>query len=531
MPEHDVQPGLAPAAMLAGPPPPPGVSDLPAAYNVVADLLDEPVARGERPGPALVTAPPGSGEVSYGDLAALVARAGGALVAAGARREDRVAILADDSVDWVVGFLGAIRTGLVAVPLNTLLPPEDTLVALAVARPSVLLADAERRAAIEPLLERLEVRPRTIAIDGDWLDGAEPRPAAPTLADEPALILFTSGTTGEPKGAVHAQRDLAVGRCFSATMEYGPGDRLWSTSKLFFAFAVGSTLSSALAVGAAVVVSPGRVTPERVAEVLAATRPTVLASVPTVYARLLHADLDPGEFTSLRTATSAGETLPPEVGARIRERFGVDVHEHLGSTEYIHPFTATRPGAIHPGSVGPLMPGVEALILVDGRPAEVDEPGDLWVRGPAVMDGYRHRRAATAAALSGGWLRTGDVVRAGADGVLTVQGRSDDIMKVGGVKVAPAEVEAVLFEHPAVAEAAVVGVPDADGLVVPHAFVVPAPGADRDAAALQRWVKERMPRYAYPRRVTFVDDLPRTATGKVQRFRLRQWVSPPADPR
>jgi benzoate-CoA ligase len=275
-----------------------------------------------------------------------------------------------------------------------------------------------------------------------------------------------------------------------------------------------------------VVVNPSRVTPERVAEVLAATNPTVLASVPTVYARLIHAGLDAAPFASLRTATSAGETLPPEVAARVGEQFGVDVYEHLGSTEYIHPFAATRPGAIRPGSVGPLMPGVEALILADGRPADVGESGDLWIRGPAVMDGYRHRRDATVATLSGGWLRTGDVVLADADGVLTVQGRSDDMMKVGGIKVAPAEVEAVLFEHPAVAEAAVVGMPDADGLTVPWAFVVPAPDAERDAAALQQWVSERMPRYAYPRHISFVDDLPRTATGKVQRFRLREEAQP-----
>ncbi len=520
-----VTPGFDTPAMLSGPPPPPGVTDLPAEYNAVVDLLDEPVARGERRGLALVAPPPALAEMAYADLAARVACAGAVLGDAGAGREDRVAILADDSVDWVVAFLGAIRAGFVAVPLNTFLPPADTLVALRIARPRLLLVDAERRAGIEPLLDGLEVSPLVVGLDREWpslLDAADPRAPASTLADEPALILFTSGTTGEPKGAVHAHRDLAAGRCFSALMGYGSDDRLWSTSKLFFAFAVGSTLSSALAVGASVVVNHGRVTPERVREVLAATRPTVLASVPTVYARLIHAGLDPVPFASLRMAISAGEALPPEVGARVRDQFGIEVHEHLGSTEYIHPFAATPPGAVRPGSVGPLMPGVEALILADGRPAEVGESGELWIRGPAVMDGYRNRRAATIATVSAGWLRTADVVRADKDGALTVQGRSDDIMKVGGIKVAPVEVEAVLLEHPSVAEVAVVGVPDADGLVAPWAFVVLAPGADREAPALQEWVKRRTPPQARPRRVWFVDDLPRTPTGKVQRFRLRE---------
>jgi benzoate-CoA ligase family protein len=518
------------------------VLDLPVSYNAVVDLLDEPVGRGVRPGVALVTPPPDGGELSYADLAARVARAGSALRAAGARREDRVAILADDSVDWVVAFLGAVRAGLVAVPLNTLLPPEGTLAALAIARPAVLLADAERGEALAPLLDRLEVPPALVLVDGDGPDGwparlarAAPLQAAATLADEPALILFTSGTTGAPKGAVHAHRDLAVGRCFADLMAYTSRDRLWSTSKLFFAFAVGSTLSSALSVGASVVVHRGRVTPQRVGEVLAATRPSVLASVPTVYARLSHADLDPGAFASLRTATSAGESLPPEVAARVRQRYGVTILEHLGSTEYIHPFTATRPGRVKPGSVGPVMPGVEAAIVVDDtRPAEVDEPGELWIRGPAVMDGYRHRRDATIAALQGGWLRTGDVAHADADGALTVQGRSDDLMKVGGVKVAPVEVEAVLHAHPAVEEVAVVGVPDEDGLVQPWAFVLPAPDYQPTAGlvvSLQAWAKDRLPRYAYPRRVEFVTDLPRTATGKVQRFRLLENVTRPGDPR
>lgn len=526
---------LPEAGLLRGPVPPPGVTDLREDYNAVVDLLDRPVAEGRRAGPALLTPPPEPSELSYADLADQVSRAGMVLGESGARREDRVALYADDSPAWVAAFLGAVRAGLVAVPLNTMVTPDETLSSLAIARPRVLLADGPRRTVIEPLLDRLPVRPRVITLDDPGPDGwsaavqaAGRSSAADTLADEPALILFTSGTTGRSKGAVHAQRDLAVGRCFTALMGYGPHDRLWSTSKLFFAFALGSTVSSGLAAGASIVLHADRVTPERIAEVVGASRPTVLSSVPTLYARLVHAALDPSAFSSLRAAVSAGESLPADVARRFSERFGVEILEHIGCTEYIHPFAAIPPGAAKPGSVGPVMPGVEAAILVEGELARTGQFGDLWIRGPGVMDGYLHRRAATASTMAGGWLRTGDVARADEDGYLTMQGRSDEMMKVGGIKVSPVEVEAVLFDHPAVREVAVAGVPDPDHLVQPWAFVVPVPGtttSDGLVAELQRWVKERMPRYAYPRRVVFVDDLPRTATGKVQRFRLINQVA------
>jgi acyl-coenzyme A synthetase/AMP-(fatty) acid ligase len=515
---------FTPPEHLRGAPPPPGVVDLPDEYNVAGDLIDAGAAR-HGDACALVDASDRR-EVTYAGLADGTARASTVLADLGAVREGRVAVIADDSPEWIMATFGAMRAGMVAVPLSTLLPSEAIEAALELTRPQVVVVDAPRHEMVASLLP--DSAP-IVSIDDTGPDGwrhrmgsADPAAPAATRADEPALILFTSGTTGQQKGAVHAQRDLANGRCFADLMGYDTTDRLWATSKLFFSFAIGSTLSAGLSAGASIVLNRGPVTPERIVEVVGQTRPTVISSVPSLFARLVHGEYDPEPFASLRHAVSAGEALPPEIAARVHRRFGVEILEHLGSTEFVFPFTATPPGRSRAGSVGPVMPGVEAMILNGDRLAEIGEPGDLWISGPSVMDGYLHNRAATRRALVHGWLRVGDVVQSDADGYLTVRGRSDDLFMSSGIKVSPVEIEIQLAEHEAVSEVAVVGGPTADGLTRPWAFVVPADGARTDGLddELRTWVRERLPKHEAPRQIVLIDELPRTVTGKVRRFRL-----------
>jgi benzoate-CoA ligase len=361
--------------------------------------------------------------------------------------------------------------------------------------------------------------------------GAAP-PAAPTRASDPAFFLYTSGTTGEPKGVVHRHADLAVTaeRYAREILGLGPADRVLSAAKLYFAYGLGNSLTFPLSLGAEIVLHPDRATPEAMFDLIARESPTVFFGVPTLYAAMLaHPDL-PESLGRVRLCVSAGEALPPALYERWLTQFGVEILDGLGSTEMLHIFLSNCPGAARAGSSGKPVPGYEVrLVDADGRDVPDSEVGDLLARGDSAALSYHSRPEETARTMfAPGWLRTGDSYRRDADGYYFHVGRSDDLMKVSGLYVSPVEVEGLLAAHPAVVEAAVVGQLDEHGLTKPRAFVVLARGAqpsERLARELQDFVKAKSAPHKYPRRVDFVDELPKTATGKIRRHVLREKTS------
>ena len=350
-------------------------------------------------------------------------------------------------------------------------------------------------------------------------------PPDATIDDSPALWLYTSGTTGTPKGAMHRHANFRyVVECYADNvLRLMPNDVCYSVAKLFFAYGLGNSAIFPLAAGASAVLDPQRPTPATVAERLAADRPTLFFATPSFYGALLSAGVPADAFASVRMAVSAGEPLPAQVFSRFRDRFGVEIVDGLGSTEALHIFLSNRPGDIRPGTTGTPVPGYElALRDADGAPVPDGQPGNLFVRGPSTATGYWCRVATTRAVFQGEWLRTGDVYTRSPDGYYTCLGRSDDMLKAGGIWVVPAEVEGRLLEHPSVAQAAVVGVPDEYGIDKPIAYVVPAGGATVDPDELIAFARAGLAAYKRPRRVFVADDLPRTATGKLRRFAVRE---------
>jgi benzoate-CoA ligase family protein len=459
--------------------------------------------------------------VTYGELAEQVDRCGNALAALGVEIEQRVLIVLDDRPAFAAAFWGAAKLGAVAVPVSPLLATDEY---------EFILDDRRARC---PWLRAVVVADGPApsgALELDALLAA----AAPTLA--PAATFredlvywgYTSGSTGRPKAAVHSHKDLlaAADLVGVGVFGLGPDDRVFSASKLFFAFGLGNSLYFPARVGAASVLVPHRIDAERAFEVIAAERPTVFFTVPTLYARMLAVDdaEHRWDLSSLRYCVSSGEALPPAIFDAWAERFGVELVEVVGSTEALHDFIANRPGAARRGASGRLVPGFEARLLDEtGAPAPDGAVGHLLIKGEPTSPYYWNRLDRTRATMQGEWLRTGDMFSRDADGFYYFAGRADDMLKVAGMWVSPSEVEALLVEHPGVLEAGVVGVADAQGLTRPHAFVVLKQGvkaSDELAGALIELVRRRGGHRA-PAGVTFVEELPKTATGKVQRFRLR----------
>jgi benzoate-CoA ligase len=351
-------------------------------------------------------------------------------------------------------------------------------------------------------------------------------PVASTTADSPGLWLYSSGTTGTPKGVMHRHANLeATATTYGASvLRVTTSDRFLSVAKLFFAFGLGNSFTFPFSVGATAILEPGRPTPPGIAALAAAERPTLFFASPGFVAALLDAGVDPASFSSVRLAVTAGEALPADLARRYSERFGHPVLDGIGSTEALHIFLSNHEGAVRPGTSGTPVDGYEVKLL-DEADAEVtasDSPGYLHVRGPSVASGYWSRYEATKAAFRGDWLRTGDVYVRSDDGYYAFLGRNSDMIKAGGIWVAPAEVEAVLIEHPDVLEAAVIGARDKAGLEKVVAYVVPASGHTIDPEALDAHCRSRMAAFKRPREVVVVDELPKTATGKVQRYALRQ---------
>ena len=500
---------------------------IPSTFNAAAYFVDRHVAEGRGDRVAIECL---DECLTYADVRQGVDRFGHALRSAlGVRPGDRVLLLLVDGPAFVYGFFGAMKIGAVPIPLSTLWTPADYAYVVRDSGAAVMIVSPELFPRIEPIPanERLGLR-LVSATDDVWTRApAAALDAEPTSRDAPAFWLYSSGSTGAPKGCVHLHHDMAVcAELFGkGILGIGPDDRCFSAPKLFFAYGLGNALYFPFAVGATAILWPGPPTPRQVFAAIDRHRPTLFFFVPTGYARML---VEAGSFdlSSIRLASSAGESLPVAVYERFKTRFGIDILDGIGSTEVLHTFIANRPGAIRPGSSGQLVEGYDARLLDDdGQSVGPGETGNLWIKGDSICAEYWNQPEKTKGTIDGDWIRTGDKYSVDADGYYWYGGRSDDMLKVGGLWVSPAEVENIVVAHPSVLECGVIGREDRDGLIKPMAFVVLRDGergTPELAAALQQFVRERLAEYKRPRWVTFEAELPRTATGKLQRFRLRE---------
>jgi len=509
---------------------------LPQEFNVATWFVDRNVAEGRGARPAFHYE---DRVLTYAHVQDLTNRTGNALRELGVGMEDRVWMLCLDAPEFLGAFWGAIKIGAVPIPTNTLLRAADYVYFLRDSRAKVavvsapLLPEAGPALAQSPWLRHVVVAggpPGPHLAWDDLVARASSRlEPAPTSRDDTAFWLYSSGSTGFPKGAVHLHHDMVVCQETYARQVLGirESDRVYSAAKLFFAYGLGNAGYFPMGVGAESILYPHRPTPEGVFEVLARHRPTLFFGVPTLYAGMLAVkDAEKRyDLSALRLCVSAGESLPEEIYTRWRERFGVEVIDGIGTTEILHIFLSNRPGAVRPGSTGTPVPGYEAILVDDeGRPVLKGEIGNLRVKGDSTMAYYWNKHDKTKETLFGPWIQTGDKYHQDADGYFWYAGRADDMLKVGGIWVSPIEVEATLIKHAAVLEAAVVGKEDTDRLVKPQAFVVlkePAAGTAALADELKAFVKDRIAPYKYPRWIEFVPELPKTATGKIQRFKLR----------
>ncbi|MEV0715681.1 benzoate-CoA ligase family protein [Asanoa sp. NPDC050611] len=494
-------------------------------FNACAYLLDRQLADGDRL--ALTGAP---GEVTYAELHDRVCRAAAGLRRAGVLPEQRVMLFMSDSPEFVAVFLAALRIGAVPVPVSTMLRADGLAALLADSRARLLAVTPEfvdlGASAVADLPEPIPVLD-PVRLD-DLAAGTADPSVYPTVADSPAFWLYTSGTTGKPKGAMHRHGAIQV-----VCETYGeqvlgirPGDRCLSAAKAFFAYGLGNSLLFPLSAGACAVLEPTPARPDLMVERAQKYGATLFFAGPTFFANMLRADLSPSSLSGVRLAASAGEALPAGLYARWTAHFGVDIIDGIGMTEMLHIFLSNRPGSVRAGTTGVAVPGYDLRILDDeGREVPDGSPGTLFVRGDSTATGYWSRYAASRQVFQGEWLRTGDTYIKEPSGYYRCLGRTDDVLKVSGMWVAPAEVENRLLAHPSVAAAVVVGAPDADRLEKAVAFVVLKSGRRATEAELVEFCRDGMESFKRPRRVVFVDGYPTTATGKIRRVELRATAS------
>ena len=505
-------------------------------YNAVTWLLDRNVEEGR--GAKLAFTDTVS-ELTYGELQKRSCRVANMLRRLGVRREERVAMIMLDTVDFPAVFLGAIRAGVVPVPLNTLLTSDQYAYVLADCRARVLFISEALLPVVKDMVGRMSDLDHVIVSGkeahgykklSDELAGeSEVFATAATHADEPAFWLYSSGSTGMPKGVRHLHSNLAATADTYARQVLGirEDDVCLSAAKLFFAYGLGNAMTFPMSVGASTILNSERPTPASMFSLMNRYNPTIFYGVPTLFSAMLNDQTLKAERggTRLRICTSAGEALPESVGKAWKARFGVDILDGVGSTELLHIFLSNAPGDIKYGTSGRPVPGYQVRLVNEGGTDVADgEVGELLVDAPSAGEGYWNQRSKSRRTFEGHWTRTGDKYVRDAEGRYTFCGRSDDMFKVSGIWVSPFEVESALITHPAVLEAAVVPEADPEGLLKPKAFVVPRTDANTEGLqeALKEHVKQKVGVWKYPRWIEFVDSLPKTATGKIQRFKLRE---------
>lgn len=506
--------------------------------NAAHHFVDRHVERGLGGKTAFMEAGGRDRSLTYGELAEATDRMVGLLRRRGLRREDRAVMIVLDTIEFPVIFWGCLKAGVIPIPVNTLLSSELFLAILQDSRAKALFVSAELLDTVAPILDAAGDLSSVFVIGGDAgphldfqakLDDSDPAPAVDASPDECAFWLYSSGSTGRPKGVrhVHSSLKATADTYASQVLKVAEDDTVFSAAKLFFAYGLGNGMTFPMSVGATTALLAGRPTPDSVFSVLETARPTVFCGVPTLYAAMLAAMKDerPAGCDRLRICISAGEALPEEVGSRWKARTQVDILDGVGSTEMLHIFLSNAEGDICYGTSGRAVPGYQ-LRLVDenGHDVEVGGIGELLVHGPSAAEGYWNQRDKTRSTFEGYWTRTGDKYERRPDGRLVYCGRTDDMFKVSGIWVSPFEIEQALVSHPDVLEAAVVPSDDETGLEKPRAFVVLKSGVSPAGmdAVLRDHVKERVGKWKYPRWIDFVDELPKTATGKIQRFKLRQ---------
>jgi benzoate-CoA ligase family protein len=501
------------------------MGDVPRDYNFTADILQRNLDAGRADKPAYID---GRHTLTYRQLADRVARFAAALRGLGLHREERVLLALLDTIDWPTAFLGCLKAGIIAVPVNTLLTEDDYRFMLADSRAKCLVVSEalypkfEKLIGESPDLEHVIVsgdNPHGYRLFEDVIGADEPEDyTAPTTCDDMAFWLYTSGSTGKPKGAVHIHANLKLTADLYGTPIAGfkENDTVYSVAKLFFAYGLGNALTFPLTAGATTILNPERPTPDGVAALIKQYPVTLFCAVPTFYAAFLASPNAPTkDEVKIRRCISAGEALPEQIAKRWKERYGVEIYDGLGSTEMLHIYLTNAPGAIKYGTTGKAVPGYEI---------KLGELGELYVRGPTSAIMYWNNREKSRTTFQGEWTRSGDKYFLDEEGFYVCAGRQDDMLKVSGIYVSPFEVEAALSSHPEVLEAAVVGWFDEERLVKPKAFVVlklPDKASEELARTLQNHVKNLLAPYKYPRWIEFRSELPKTATGKIQRFKLR----------